>query len=1125
MAAPTYDLLSALSSNYREGYRAKIFGRVSAVLQRPKSLAKGITFQGELAELEVFAIRISSPELEFSSTGKNEEAFFSQGTMGIVLRDAARWVDKFVEVGDRNNYPVRVKWQDGLYTPHGVSAFSFTKQEYDWVIVPNVITNLASNPFTEPDLRKYWDLSVRQDKIVQPPEVAANASYTAVRDKIVIPTQVQESPVGMVSGESVTATAPSVAVDEDPWAITVTEGESLDPVWGTPVYESPTPKPVPTAGSPKQTQYETKKVEVRGDTILGEATKPVEESHSDKRKVNGLYHTLEPVKTSQYLSTVQEVIDDARKDLQTMISNWKQSISTEESDYEEADQIIEDIISMFSERAIYKYGEKIGAHRGNYFLEKLVDWIIGQRDSESNDKRTSDDLVFEITSKAPSPFWEVLPSGLGERRIVGAAAALSIILGTSAEELLDAIIYLSKIENIPTRLAFLSILKNPHVVATLLDSFSFETADKILFFSQSRWAIVSLDGAATWADTGMVLHNLKSSNNHSTRLPSSRLRTTYDSYRLINNAQQTNTPFSNYQLTNVKSFLGGEQFSTYSSFGYSFDKRQMLSRSRDGRNILKLAENAGLVIHYEFDDTYELTSYVYKELEIYRILQEKALEGTGVTQEAIDQAISQYESEKGFKLEKLQKDGIQLLKQAAGVLSGSAGSGKTTVSEVMVLALQNSLPEYEILFAAPTGKAARRLSEVVGSGVKTLHSLFKLGIGGSSSVLLSEGEEDIRAVQDQKKCYIFDEMAMSNTDLLYQVVTRLPEDSLVYFLGDIKQLPPIGKGIPFKDLMDFLPVVELGVSKRAAKNSGINYNCNVLNSGTNQPLESRPDFHITSCKDSEINNQVIAAVRNAMQKYPTEEIQVISPYQTKRKPHSSTNLNPRLKDIMTPGPDIFEYRNTRFVKGERVIHTNSNRYNRRRYVVNPGSDENWLDLTEVETTGVVNGEMGKIIGFIDSNNVSITPLDRPEPTDGSPALKLRDDSKTKRGTWFILFETYDVDLGHDVILLYHVRKSQSEDFGYPEFYGGDFGDIELAYALTVHKMQGSQAKCVILPLASDDNPRFVTRNMIYTAISRASEEVYLLGSVEGTASALSESRKISTGTEARSAFSFLIAEK
>ena len=563
-----------------------------------------------------------------------------------------------------------------------------------------------------------------------------------------------------------------------------------------------------------------------------------------------------------------------------------------------------------------------------------------------------------------------------------------------------------------------------------------------------------------------------------------------------------------------------------------------------------------------------LSKNMLKEFEIYKVLQEKGTKETGVTPEVVEKAISVFEEKKGFSLEPLQKDGAYLVMYKAAVLSGCAGSGKTTTSDLMTEILKSELKNYEVVYGTPTGKACRRLAEVVGGTVKTLNSLF--GVGIESEPYLSPVYPK-KNNTGSKKAYIFDEMAMCNTDLLYEVVKNLGDEDITYFLGDIKQLPPIGRGIPFSMLMSILPCVELGVSKRSASGSLVNYNTTLINFLSDGKLHElkydNTSFVKVECDDTMLATECCEMFKGLLKgnfgkRYEEDDIQVITEYQTPKKLWSAPILNVPIQDYLRSNDKLLFYNVERkFYQNDRVIHLKRNSYEMRRYI-----KQGFDTFIEVPTFGAVNGEVGKLVTAQRSDMVNIEPLNKEsflewyvergmktaderlekeaksisEGTEVSieeyieknkerfkENLKkeaedliqkhdekeedLRDDEGFQDSDfYFVEVKYYDNDLKTDVIVLYraHLKGNEStfgED-GEKYFAGGDLENLDLAYALTAHKMQGSQAKAVIAVFGKGCSSDFVNRNMINVIITRSEEFVGMIGSITGSDSAITQGR-------------------
>ena len=524
--------------------------------------------------------------------------------------------------------------------------------------------------------------------------------------------------------------------------------------------------------------------------------------------------------------------------------------------------------------------------------------------------------------------------------------------------------------------------------------------------------------------------------------------------------------------------------------------------------LVELDDNPAFVV---ISPHFTLTTVFKAELEAFTYLTQASAEGTDVTKDILTRTLADFEESRGFSLSEEQSLGVSLTQKRAGVLSGCAGSGKTTTSDCMTMALENA--GYTVLYAAPTGKAAKRLSEVVGRPVKTIHSFFRVPVGQSLPISpeydLTLGELPDDALPGNC-AIIFDEMAMCDSMLLSTAVvsafTANPR-VLMYFLGDVKQLPPIGKGMPYRDLMKMLPTVELGVSRRAAAGSLINYNCNVLNNCS--PVVSDPpnahagefyafkegdDFHVVSCYDKEILETILTSVQSALTSgYSPEDIQIVTPYvnSSPTRNWNSKSLNPLLQGVLNPsGEPLFTFYNVEYRLGDRLIHTQN---------MSDMPVLLWNDLTETyeidpDDEGIVNGEVGTLWEFLDADDLRISSLKRDlfnrAPTPSSRVLIL----KTEDGRFYPYTG--------------RVFNNQASSGLLPKFSSDTFSKVSLAYAMSVHKSQGSQYKVIIFPVGSKDNPSFVNRNMIYTAISRAQKEVYLIGSVAGFSSNLTSLRKV-----------------
>lgn len=552
-----------------------------------------------------------------------------------------------------------------------------------------------------------------------------------------------------------------------------------------------------------------------------------------------------------------------------------------------------------------------------------------------------------------------------------------------------------------------------------------------------------------------------------------------------------------------------------------------------------------------------LEKTIAQEFIIYMKLYELGNTDTGISDEQIEQEIAEFEAKKGFKLEKLQADALKLCKKSAAVLSGCAGSGKTTTSDAMANLFKKH-DKRKLVYCAPTGKAARRLAEVQGTNVKTIHSQFQVMLGGTPLMPISFRVKDNDRPSTDSFIYFMDEMAMCSTELLYHAVAKLSNKDAIYFYGDIKQLPPIGAGCPFALLMKLLPCVELGVSKRAAEGSLINYNVSMINflsDGQIQPLRfDKSSFIGVRVGKDMIKTAVVRCFKRFMELGFTEDdIQVITGYQSDKFSSSTRVLNPPVQEFLRAKDKLLFKRPVKnpeeagklFYANERVIYVNRNNYDMCRYVY-VGNQGGSATFVKVPTFGIVNGEMGKLVGVISADTTRFVDSSMEDFQDGgSLGCKLteddykelikayeeredtiRDDSKwSGEEAYFAVVQVYDSAIGHDVVVLLRGRISRGYTMNTDlVLSGADLDNLELAYVLTCHKMQGSQSKVVIITLESGSSPDFINRNMLNTMITRAQEAVCLVGDFEGDDSILNLGRKKASTVRYKDLLSLLIGD-
>ena len=487
-------------------------------------------------------------------------------------------------------------------------------------------------------------------------------------------------------------------------------------------------------------------------------------------------------------------------------------------------------------------------------------------------------------------------------------------------------------------------------------------------------------------------------------------------------------------------------------------------------------------------------AFLTQELYIYKRLYDDTIEPLNISEDDIDRCIDEYEDMVGFKLESEQRQGVHLCKYPMSCLSGSAGSGKTTTVGCIVYVLEKLCNNLRVDFGSPTGKAAKVLQSVVKKPVRTLNSLCRIGLDEDTLF-----DSDESGSSSSNTYYIFDEMSMVGVSLLYKTLRKLPHSRFLY-VGDINQLKSISKGTVFKFLLSQLPCVYLRVSKRSAENSGITYNSNVINEYPDKPLKVTEDFKFIACADDSIDGAVAGICSYYLGKsqlntfglpklkVDPDDIQVISPITKATYRWGTYQLNKRLQSLFNfqrQADDVLVLGKNQFIIEDRVIHTKNNSYGMQWYSTYKGGT-----FQKIYGSGVVNGDIGKIKGVV--NSKTVTFLDEVEdiPDDFEYPSNLRDDSTySGNNKYFVVVEYWDTAGERPFYALY--RCTKKEDNSYT---GADIGLIDLFYAGSTHKMQGSQSKIAICCLGSVSFNGFLTRNMLYTMVTRGEKLVILVGS-------------------------------
>lgn len=404
--------------------------------------------------------------------------------------------------------------------------------------------------------------------------------------------------------------------------------------------------------------------------------------------------------------------------------------------------------------------------------------------------------------------------------------------------------------------------------------------------------------------------------------------------------------------------------------------------------------------------------------------------------EAIEKQMRVVERNLGIDYDESQETAIlTAMKSRVFILTGGPGTGKTTIINGLVN-LYARLHEYSldinqykdkpfpILLAAPTGRAAKQMSETTGLPASTIHRL--LGLNGH------EGNDANAAKDLEGALLIVDEMSMVDVFLFRTLLRAIPDTMQVVLVGDKDQLPSVGPGQVFHDLLasQRVKAMELDTIYRQGEASSIIPLAHDIKMGR-LPADfdkNQPDRSFISCSAAQMPSVIEQIIGKAKQKgFSAENVQVLAPMY--RGPAGITRLNTIIQEIMNPQTETHrkqvEFRGEIFRIGDKVLH-----------LIN--SPEN----------NVFNGDIGEIVGI-------------------TMAKDKGNEDKADKLT--IAFDQTEVTYNRN-----------------------DWNRLTLAYCTSIHKAQGSQFQMVILPMVMQYS-RMLERNLLYTAVTRAKKTLILLG--------------------------------
>ena len=460
--------------------------------------------------------------------------------------------------------------------------------------------------------------------------------------------------------------------------------------------------------------------------------------------------------------------------------------------------------------------------------------------------------------------------------------------------------------------------------------------------------------------------------------------------------------------------------------------------------IPNLAVDKKLVIKNENDSTNCYTSFLYnQELAVASMLRDLNEDSVKPVESITQKRIDKVQKELGLQLDEMQKKAVELsLSSGILIITGGPGTGKTTTINAIIHCIEQE--GLDVMLAAPTGRAAKRMTEATGYEAKTVHRMLELNgaISQDSKTVYFERNRDNPLEAD---VFIIDEMSMIDIQLFNALLKAIPVGAKLILVGDVNQLPSVGPGQVLYDLIESgcYPTVILKHIFRQAEMSDIVVNAHKINRGESIPLDTNSkDFLFLERNDPNvIYKHMVQLITQKLPDYvdaTPSQIQVLTP--THIGALGVEALNHVLQKYINPPSSQKtekEFGDILFREGDKVMQT-KNDYSLEWEIV--GRNNIVVD----KGAGVFNGDVGTIVEI--------------NASEGYICVEYDEKKKIKYG--------YD-----------------------------HLDELELAYAITIHKSQGSEYPAVIMPLLGGPRP-LLTRNLLYTGVTRAKRCVMILGNKE-----------------------------
>ena len=462
--------------------------------------------------------------------------------------------------------------------------------------------------------------------------------------------------------------------------------------------------------------------------------------------------------------------------------------------------------------------------------------------------------------------------------------------------------------------------------------------------------------------------------------------------------------------------------------------------------IMDLVIDKRLVVKITPDGTKNVYAaiYYYMELSVAKRLTDLEVH-TAENEEYFEKRIAEIEKNTKIELDDIQKTAVKTaVENGLMVITGGPGTGKTTTINTIIKYFE--LEGYEIRLAAPTGRAAKRMTETSGDEAQTIHRMLEIsgGISDDNSDRASQGMHFERDESNplETDVIIVDEMSMVDINIMNSLLKAVAIGTKLILVGDVDQLPSVGPGNVLKDIINSgcIPVVKLEKIFRQAAESEIVINAHKINKGEHVVLNKYSRDFLFVRRDSA--DAIIAAmctlIKSKLPGYVNadiNDIQILTP--SRKSAVGVERLNRIMQDFLNPS-DVTKMEKTfgdvTFREGDKVMQIKNN------YQME-WEKKSRYGITYESGTGIYNGDTG----VIEEINTFAERI----------IVKFEDEK-------YVSYEFKQLD------------------------------ELELAYAITIHKSQGSEYPAVIIPMFT--GPRMLmTKNLLYTAVTRAKKCVCMVG--------------------------------